>query len=136
MSKTRCAKTVPTSVAQAPLRPGILRVRTATRASSPIRPGSTAFAKRPTEKAEKTSGAFGCGGGIALWITVVQASARAMTESRLSAIATATHCHSTAVNASPIEARLGPRHQSSATKPASSGRPSAARPSPDRGSRR
>ena len=31
MSKTRCAKTVPTRVAQAPLRPGIFRVSTATR---------------------------------------------------------------------------------------------------------
>ena len=69
MSKTRCANTVPTSVGHAPLRPGIFRVRTATRASSPIRPGSTAFANRPTEKAEKTSGTRGRGGSIAEWIT-------------------------------------------------------------------
>ena len=38
--------------------------------SSPIRPGSTAFANRPTEKAEKTSGKRGAGGSTALRITV------------------------------------------------------------------
>ena len=85
MSKTRCANTVPTSVAHAPFRSGIFRVRTATRASSPIRPGSTAFANRPTENAEKTSIACGRGGSIAEWITVVQASARATTESEVQA---------------------------------------------------
>ena len=94
MSKTRCANTVPTSVAHAPLRSGIFRVSTATRASSPTRPGSRAFANRPTEKAEKTSGTRGCGGSIAEWMTVVQASARATTERRFSAIATTTHSHS------------------------------------------
>ena len=84
-SKTRCAKTVPTSVAHAPFRPGSLRVRTATRASSPMRPGSTAFANSPTENAEKTSIARGRGGSIAEWITVVQASARTTTESEVEA---------------------------------------------------
>ena len=48
MSKTRCANTVPTSVAHAPLRPGIFRVRTATRANSPTLPGS----KRVREQAD------------------------------------------------------------------------------------
>ena len=65
MSKTRCANTVPTRIAHAPFRSGIFRVSTATRASSPMRPGSTAFAKSPTENAEKTSITPGCGGGIA-----------------------------------------------------------------------
>ncbi len=65
MSKTRCANTVPTSVAHTPLRPGIFRVSTPTRASSPTRPGSRAFANKPTEKAEKTSGTRGRGGSIA-----------------------------------------------------------------------
>ena len=73
MSKTRCAKTVPTSVAHASLRRSWWRVSTATRASSPIRPGSTAFAKRPTPKAEKTSRKDGVGGGIASLITRSQA---------------------------------------------------------------
>ncbi len=76
MSKTRCASTVPTSVAHSPFRRGSLRMRTATRASSPMRPGRTAFANSPTENAEKTVSGFGCGGGIAERITVVQASAR------------------------------------------------------------
>ena len=37
------------------------RFSTATRASSPIRPGRTAFANRPTENAEKTSMKLGWG---------------------------------------------------------------------------
>ena len=52
--------------------------------------------------------------GIAWRITVVQASARTTTERRLNPIATTTHSHSTAVNASPIARKLGPRHQRSA----------------------
>ena len=54
MSKTRWATTEPTSVAQMPRRPGSRRVKTATRASSPMRPGNTAFAKRPTPNADRT----------------------------------------------------------------------------------
>src|SRR5438477_35064 len=61
------------SVAHA-LLPGSLRFSTATRASSPIRPGSTAFANRPTENPEKTSRKPGTGGGMAWWITVRHAS--------------------------------------------------------------
>src|SRR6266571_5230089 len=91
---------------------------TATRASSPIRPGSTAFANSPTEKAEKTSGKLGLGSGIAWLMTVRQATARTATDRRLSSTAAATQRHSTAVNASPIELQDGPRHQSSATTPA------------------
>jgi hypothetical protein len=41
------------------------RVSTATRASSPTRPGNVAFASRPIEKAEKTCRKRGCGGGTA-----------------------------------------------------------------------
>src|SRR6266536_3065181 len=52
-SKSRCANTVPISAAQAPFRPGSLRVKTPTRASSPIRPGSTAFANSPIEDREE-----------------------------------------------------------------------------------
>ena len=124
MSKTRCANTVPTSVAHAPLRRGVFRVRTATRASSPIRPGRTAFAKRPTQKAEKTSGSRGCGGSIAEWMTVVQARTRATTERRFSVIATTTHSHCTALNASPIAVRLPCLHQSSPATAARKSRPS------------
>src|SRR5438270_12124099 len=102
MSKTRCARTVPTNVAHSPCRRGTLRVSTATRASSPIRPGRTAFAKRPTENAEKTVVGFGCGAGMAELMTVVHASARATTEARLIAIATTTHSHTTEVDAAPI----------------------------------
>src|SRR5437868_10731856 len=83
-----------------------------------MRPGSTAFAKRPTENAENTSMLLGYGGGIAWRITVRHAIARATTEARLSPTATATHCHRTTVNASPIAVQLGPRHQSrTATSP-------------------
>jgi hypothetical protein len=64
-SNTRWANTVPTSVAQSPRLRGIFRVSTATRASSPILPGKTAFAKRPTENAENTSMTDGCGGSTA-----------------------------------------------------------------------
>ena len=83
-----------------------------------MRPGSTAFAKRPTENAEKTSMLLGCGGGIACRMTVRQAIARATTDARLRPTATATHSQRTFVNASPIALKLGPRHHSStATRP-------------------
>ena len=123
MSKTRCANTVPTSVAHAPLRPGIFRSRTATRASSPTLPGSSAFANSPTENAEKTSVTRGRGGSIAEWITVVQASARATTERRFSAMATATHSHCTALNALPMDVRLLRRHQNRPASDASTTSP-------------
>ena len=80
-----------------------------------MRPGRTAFAKSPTENAEKTVIGFGCGGGIAERMTVVHASARTTTERRLNAIATTTHSQTTAVNASPIARKLGPRQMKSAT---------------------
>ena len=90
----RWAKTVPTSVAQRPRRRLLSRrLSTATRASSPTRPGSTAFASIPTQKAEKTSGKLGNGGGIAERMTASQANVRATIESRLSPIAAATHSH-------------------------------------------
>ena len=76
-SNARCANTVPTSVAHAPRSPGMWRVSTATRASSPTRPGMVAFASSPTENAEKTWMNRGCGGGTASSITVAQANARA-----------------------------------------------------------
>ena len=123
MSKTRCANTVPTSVAHAPLRPGIFRVSTPTRASSPTRPGSSAFANRPTEKAEKTSGTRGRGGSIAEWMTVVQASARAITERRFSRIATTTHSHCTDLSALPNVAKLSRLHQNRPTSAASTTSP-------------
>ena len=88
---------------------------TATRASSPIRPGSTAFPNSPTQKAENVSEAGGCGGGIDCLITVRHANERTTTESRLSAIAPGTHSHRTAWNASPTTCQSGPRNQSSAT---------------------
>ena len=112
MSKTRCAKTVPTSVAQRPFRGGVFRVSTATRASSPILPGRTAFARRPTQKAEKTSWKRGLGGGIAWLITICQAMLLATIERRLSATAAATHSHLTAWKASGMAFQSGPRHQS------------------------
>ena len=61
---------------------------TATRASSPIRPGRTAFASRPTENAEKTVRKRGCGGSSAWSIVSRQASARNSTERRLRPSAT------------------------------------------------
>ena len=64
-----------------------------------MRPGRTAFANSPTENAENTVSGFGCGSGIACRMTVVHASARATTDTRLKPIATTTHCHSTRVNA-------------------------------------
>ena len=70
------------------------------REPSPIRPGSTAFASRPTQKAENTSGKRGRGGGIAWLITICQAKLRATIESRLSATAAATYSHRTAWKAS------------------------------------
>ncbi len=96
----RCANTDPISVAVAPLRPGMRRRSTAARAISPTRPGSTAFANRPTQNAEKTSGYVGCGGSIDCSMHVSHEIERATTESRLRPIATATHGHETAVNAS------------------------------------
>ena len=107
-SNARCAKTVPTSVAHAPRNPGMWRVSTATRASSPTRPGIVAFASSPTENAEKTWMNRGCGGGTASSITVAQAKARATTETRLSPIARTSHSHFTARNASPTSLQSGP----------------------------
>src|SRR5256885_351205 len=135
MSKTRCANTVPMSVAHVPFRLGSFRVSTATRASSPILPGRTAFANRPTENAEKTRGTPGCGSSMAEWMTVVQATARATTERRLSAIATTTHSQRTARNASPIAARLSRRHQSTPATAARKRSPSVKRATPLSGRR-
>ena len=85
---------MPTSVGQRPRRRlSSRRLRTATRASSPTRPGSTALASSPTQKAANTSGKLGNGGGIAEWITASQANERATIESRLSPTAAATHSH-------------------------------------------
>ena len=83
-SKSRCAKTVPTSRPLVPLPCGKRRRSTATRASSPIRPGRTAFASRPTAKAEKTQLKRGCGGSSAWSIVSRHASERSSTEPRLS----------------------------------------------------
>ena len=107
-SNARCANTVPTSVAHAPRSLGMWRVSTATRASSPTRPGIVAFASSPIENAEKTCMNRGCGGGTASSITVAQANARATTETRLRPIATTSHSHSTARNASPTSLQSGP----------------------------
>ena len=107
----RWAKTVPISVAQMPLRRGRRRTRTATRPSSPTRPGRTAFANRPTQNAEKTSRKPGRGAAIACRITVFQATERTSTETRLSATAATTHGQRTAVKASRTRCQSGPRHQ-------------------------
>jgi hypothetical protein len=56
------------------------------------------------------------------------------TESRLSAIAMTTQLHRTWANASPIEVRLGPRHQRSARTPAMKTSETATRIAFDRGS--
>src|SRR5215207_5886094 len=114
-SKSRCAKTVPTSVAPASRFRGRRRVSTATRASSPIRPGSTAFANRPTQKAENTWRKGGSGGGNAWPITVDQAIERATTESRFNAIAAITQRHETSVNALATSPQSGARQTSSAS---------------------
>ena len=110
-SNMRWAKTDPTSVAvvPVPLLTESRRLSVTTRASSPTRPGRTAFAKRPTENAEKTVGKDGCGGAIDCLIAVSHANARASTERRLRPIAAATHCQVTAVNASCTRRQSGPR---------------------------
>ena len=125
-SKTRCAKTVPSKRAQAP---GCFMrlLSTATRASSPIRPGRIAFANRPTENAEKTSMKLGWGGSNACTITVRHASARMSTESRFRATAAATQRHSTAANAFATPPHAGPCHQSAANTPTAASTTSAAR---------
>ncbi len=53
-SKIRCANTEPINLAVVPGRPGMRRRSTATRASSPTRPGSTTFPNRPTQNAANT----------------------------------------------------------------------------------
>ena len=111
----------PTRRAAVPLRPGIRRRSTATRASSPTRPGNTALANRPTQNAEKTSGNDGCGGGIDSLTAVFQESDRAITESRLSAIATTTHSQLTTMNASCTRCQSGPRRITSPTATPRSG---------------
>ena len=78
-------------------------------------------------------GGFGYGGGIACRITVFHASARTMTESRLIAIATTTHSHTTAVNACPSAWKLGPRQTKSAAAMPKKTRTSAMRPKSDLG---
>ena len=98
-SKSRWAKTVPTSAPLVPGPCGRRRRSTATRASSPIRPGSTAFASRPTENAEKTSLKRGRGGSSAWSIVKRHANERASTEIRLSPIARTTQAQLTRSNA-------------------------------------
>ena len=82
-SNSRCANTVPSSVALVPFPCGKLRRRTATRASSPARAGSTAFPSNPIPKAEKTWPNGGCGSGSAWSIVSRHESDRASTEIRL-----------------------------------------------------
>ena len=115
-SKRRCAKTVPTIVAHVPGRRRTCRVTTATRASSPTRPGRAAFPSRPMEKAEKTVRRLGQGRGIACLMTMFHASARTTTEKRLIRTAAATHSHSTARNARSTGPGSGPRHTASPTR--------------------
>ncbi len=122
------------SVAPASRFRSICWVSTATRASSPIRPGSTAFAKRPTPKAENTRRKGGCGGGNAWSITVFQASARATTESRFNTIAVITQCQVTSVNASTTSPQSGARQTSSAIAPTTKGSVARRRPQLERGS--
>ena len=98
-SKSRCAKTVPTSVPLEPLPRGRCRRSTATRASSPIRPGRTAFPSIPTENAEKTWVKRGSGGSSAWSIVSFQARERSSTEMRLRTSANPTHAQLTRSNA-------------------------------------
>ena len=70
-ARRRC----PTSAAHVPRPCGRRRRSTATRASSPIRPGSTAFPSSPTEKAENVRLNGGSGGSSACTIVSCQASA-------------------------------------------------------------
>ena len=122
-SNTRCANTVPTSVAHAPLRRGILRVSTATRASSPIRPGSTAFANSPTENAEKTSADAGCGGGIAESDHGRPRERARDDREEVERDRDGDPLPPDRANASPIPVKVGPRHQSSAATPAANAIP-------------
>ena len=78
---------------------GRRRRSTATRASSPIRPGSIAFASSPIEKAEKTQLKRGCGGSSAWSIVSRHASERSSTETRLSPIAKTIQAQLTRSNA-------------------------------------
>ena len=87
------AKTVPRSVAHVSAAPLLVdvRLRTATRASSPMRPGRTAFANRPTPNAENTARNGGSAAEAPARSPGSSAPARASTERRLSAIAATTH---------------------------------------------
>ena len=98
-SNSRWAKTVPTSVPLEPRPRGTWRRSTATRASSPIRPGSTAFPSSPTENAEKTWSKRGCGGSSAWLIVSCQAIERRSTEKRFSPSANAIQAQLTRSNA-------------------------------------
>ena len=73
---------------------------TATRASSPTRPGSATLPRSPTQNAEKTTRHDGHGFGIAWRMITRQADERTTTDMRLMPTATATHVHETASNAS------------------------------------
>jgi hypothetical protein len=77
-----------------------------------VRAGSTAFASRPIENAEKRRPNGGGLSGSASWTTVRHASDRATTESRLSRIATAIQLHSTRRNAFATSPHSGPRQYS------------------------
>ncbi len=94
-----------------PFRPGIRRASTATRPISPTRPGRTAFAKSPTQNAEKTSLNPGRGAGTASRMTVFQAPARTTTERRLSTTAKTIHGQLAAANVLRTRCQSGPRHQ-------------------------
>ena len=119
-SKRRWANTVPRSVALVPLPCGRWRRRTATRASSPARAGSTALPSRPTPYAEKTWPKRGCGGGSAWLIVSRQERERASVERRLRSTPTITQRQVTTSNASTTAPHSGPRHQIASSALASS----------------
>jgi hypothetical protein len=95
-SKRRWAKTDPSKRPVYPFPRSMSLLSTATRASSPMRPGRIALASSPIENAEKTRRKAGCCPAGSAWlITVRQDQARITTESRLRARATAIQVHET-----------------------------------------
>ena len=110
---------------------GRCRRSVATRASSPSRPGTIAFASRPTPNDERTWTSFGwCSGGSACPTVRFHERARKSVETTFSANARMIQLQMTRLKASRTLPQSGPRHQSSvaASTKASAATPACAQP--------
>ena len=106
-----------------PPRPGSRRASTATRASSPTRPGSTTFANRPDRERREHERNRGCGGGDRLLDRRVPGERAHDDREQVERDRGATHHQRTAGERVARRCQFGPRHQMTATRRARAAAP-------------